>query len=292
MKKVPGVVWLGAACGLIAFLFVFTPWATSSAKARAAAEGLRAGSVYVQQGAPDLVDAERAEKIVGDRAIVVALFDEEPLTGFSGEDNPRRALCQDLANLVPSNLVVVFAADEDGEYGSSYCDGPSFPIEDNFSLKVIAGAEQSWKYRTTSTDLTPELEEYVLTFDLTAAEDHGEIPRRGPVPDAMAFGQLLMACAAMIAATILLFLLIRQAARTVRRRRGKAGALRRRRKAIDARLSKVAERVLRPRDPECASNAKLAADYADAQYRFRAAETAGQLDTVEAKVAELEKTPR
>ncbi|ASR34241.1 hypothetical protein BAY61_03695 [Prauserella marina] len=292
MKRVPGVVWIGAACGLIAFLFVFTPWATSSAKAKAAAEGLRSGSVYAQRGAPDLVDAERAERIIGDRAIVVALFDEEPLTEFSGEDNPRRALCQDLASLVPSNLVVVFAADEDGEYGSSYCDGPSFPIEDNFSLKVIAGAEQSWKYRTTSTDLTPELEEYVLTFDVTAAEDHGEVPRRGPVPDAMAFGQLLMACAAMIAATVLLFLLLRQAAKALRRRQGKTGALRKRRKAIDARLSKVAERVLRPRDPECASNAKLAADYADALHRFREADTSQRLGVVEAKVTELENVIR
>ena len=126
MKRIPLWCW-ATLVGLGAFLWVFTPWENVSERARTAAQNLGATSVYAEPGAPDVVNPERAEKVIGDRAIVVAVFDETPLIEYADEQSPRQALCRDVASLVPTNLVVVFAANPDGDYNGSYCHGPEFP---------------------------------------------------------------------------------------------------------------------------------------------------------------------
>lgn len=293
MRRIPA--WgYAVLLGVVGFVAVFKPWQVPGQRASDAARGLRDDSVYVAADAPGLVDPERAREVIGDRAIVVAIFDDGSLTEYAGEDRPSTALCEDVARLVPTNLVIVFASDEDGQYGSAYCDGPAFPgptrgdaSAEDFSFGVLVAAELSWQYRVTDTDLTAEIEEYVLTFDAEAAQAYGEIPRRGPVGDAMSLGRLLLAGAGMVSGTVVLFLLLRGAALALRggsltRRRHDLTA---RRRAADARLNRLADRVLQPRDQPDAEAAK---EYVLALHAFREATDDQRLSEVESRIAALE----
>jgi hypothetical protein len=292
IARVPCWVWCAVIVGLVGFAMVFQPWRSISDRAREAAQGLRDSSVYVAPGAPGVVDPQRIRKVLGDRAIVVAVFDDTPLTEYAGEDQPAMALCDDVAALVPTNLVVVFATDDDGEYDSAYCDGPGFPAPtktgdsaEDFFFGVLVAAEQSWQYRATDTDLTPEIEEYVLTFDRDAAAAYGEIPRRGPVSGAPDVGRLILACLGMVSATVALFLLVRQAARLVRRRTIADRARRRRRAAADARLNRLADRLLRP---STAPDPEVIRTYVAALHQFRDAADEDSLSEAERRITEVE----
>ncbi|EHR49165.1 hypothetical protein SacmaDRAFT_0872 [Saccharomonospora marina XMU15] len=290
-KRIPA--WgYAALLGVVGFLIVFKPWQLPGERAREAAQNLRDSSVYVAPGAPGLVDPVRAREVIGDRAIVVAIFDDEPLLDYAAEEDPSRALCDDIATLVPTNLVIVFSADE-GEYASTYCDGPGFPeptrgddSAEDFSFGVILKAEASWQYRVTDTDLTPEIEEYALAFDADAAQAYGEIPRRGPVDDVTDVGRLLLAGAAMVSAPVVLFLLLRGSALALRDRLGARGAAARRRTAVDARLNRLADRVLHPDGPADAEHAK---EYVLILHEFREAGDGPRLAELESRITTLER---
>ena len=291
MKRIPLWFWAALVVGLVAFLWVFKPWQSVSERARTAAEGLGEASVYAEPGAPNVVDPERAEKVVGDRAIVVAIFDETPLTEYAAETAPRRALCRDVASLVPTNFVVVFAAEPDGDYDGSYCKGPDFPAPtltdgildaDAFFISLITIAEQAWQYRESETDLTPQLEEFVLAFDAETFRDYGEIPRRGPVNSVFDAWQLVLACLAMVSVTAVVFLLVRQLGRALFTSR----ALRPRVGGLNARLNRLADRVLHPRDGE--PNAAAAKEYVLALQEFDNAVHRKQLDAVERRIEKIE----
>ncbi|WP_277669961.1 hypothetical protein [Saccharomonospora viridis] len=291
MKRIPLWCW-ATLVGLGAFLWVFTPWENVSERARTAAQNLGATSVYAEPGAPDVVDPERAEKVIGDRAIVVAVFDETPLIEYADEQSPRQALCRDVASLVPTNLVVVFAANPDGDYNGSYCHGPEFPAPtltddttDVFFLSLLATAEQSWQYRTSETDLVPQLEEFVLAFDTETFKAYGEVPRRGPVNSVYDVWQLVLACLAMVSATVVVFLLLRQLGRALFASR----ALRPREAGLNARLNRLADRVLHPEGG--APNAAAAKEYVLALREFHDTDRQRdrqRLDAVERRIEKIE----
>lgn len=281
-------MWVAVAVGVVLFLWIFEPWRSVNERARAAAEGLADSSVYVAPGAPGLVDPERVRQVVGDRAIVVAVLDETPLTEYADETSPGLALCRDLAELVPTNLVIVFATEPGEAYDSAYCEGPDFPAPtllddsvDTFAISVLAAAEPAWQYRATDTDLTPEIEEYVLAFDLEATEAYGEIPRRGPVNNAADASQLVLAFLGIVCATIAVFLLLRQLGRLLAR----SGLARPRESGLNARLDRLADRVMDPARPPDAAAAK---EYVLALREFHEARGRAGLDRVEKRIERIE----
>ncbi|WP_245788554.1 hypothetical protein [Amycolatopsis marina] len=296
MNRITSWVVAAAVIGLIGFFAAMQPWRSTSDLARSIAGSLRESSVHVAEDAPGLVNPDRARTVIGDRAIVAAILGTAPLQEYADSDQPNRDLCKDIAELAPTNLVIVFAADKDGEYDSAYCNGPDFPDPtqtdedaDRFALGVIIAAETAWSYRTTETDRTPEIEEYVLAFDAEAGEQYGKLPRRGTVPDLPTFGRLALTAAAMVACTVVLFLILRSAALAARRKARTERARSRLRSALDARLNRLADIVLH--EPG-AANAEAAQRYVETLHRFREADERGQLDEVRAEVDELEKELR
>lgn len=263
---VPRSLWLcGLVAGLIAFLAVFGPWAQPSARVRTIVDGFRTSSVYVQPGAPHLLDPARLRQVIGNRPIVVAILNRTPLPDGDDGSDPRETLCQQVAHQVLDDYIWVYAQDSDGEYKGNNCWGDDFPTPtkpgetmDGFDTVLNISAQTAAQFRTTDTDETPQIEEFVLAFDATAGEDYGAVPTRGPVPDHLAARQIALACIAMIAGMCALFALLRLAAVLLRRRAAATAALRRRRAAAAAELSKVADAVV---------HARPAADPADARHQ-------------------------
>jgi hypothetical protein len=274
---------LGALAGVVACVVVVSQRTTASGDVRAAVEGFRHSSVYVEQGAPPVVNPDRVRQVLGDRPIVVAILADKPLpvTG-SALVKPRQRLCDDIAGRVPTNIVILFAGDEKAGYGSSFCTGPRFSNEENpvpagnFDLPLIVAAETSWKYRVAGQDLTPEVEEYVLAFDAQAAKDYPRsVPRRAAVPDELATGEVVLSLGGIVAACVALFFLLHLLAGSLRRRP------RRDRLALEARLSRIGDRVLHG-DPQDPDQAEISRKYVLA---LRAVEHGGD---AEQKIIELE----
>lgn len=271
--KLPAVVrrhqwvWLAGVVGLVAFAAIYGPWAQPSAQVRTIVDGLRSSAVYQAPGAPTLMNAARARQVIGNRPIVMAILDRTPLP--SGDDDPRLALCEQIAKQVPNDYVWVYAADDTGKYDSNDCYGSKFPHPtkagvsmDDFDVAVNVGAQLSAQYRVTDTDLTPQIEEFVLTFDDEAGTDYGAVPTRSAVPDELAGRQIVLAGAAMVAGTVTLFLLLRFGGLALRRRSAAGAALRRRQTELSTKLSAVADAVINPRPPRDAKDSQRQADVA------------------------------
>ncbi|GAB3497909.1 hypothetical protein [Amycolatopsis cihanbeyliensis] len=291
---IPRWAFLAAAIGLAGFLLVFRPWSSADDRIRTIVEGLRDGPVYQERGAPDSVDVPRARQVIGDRAIVAVVLGAGPLPASDHVNGPDYAMCERIAARVPTNMVILFATGEDGEYGSSYCTGPDFPVPakpgaslGEFEMSVVAAAERAWQYRATPANLTPEIEEFVLTFDAEAAEYYGELPRRGPMPDTLARGQIALACAGMVAGSVAFFLLLRTAALALRKRRRAERALARRRREAETRLSRLAEEILHPGDSTAA--ATTAREYTEVLRLLESAREPHELAEVERRLTELER---
>ncbi|WP_216214095.1 hypothetical protein [Amycolatopsis aidingensis] len=294
--------WLGiplwacfaAAIGLAAFLLVFRPWSSADDRIRTIVEGLRAGPVYQERGAPDSVDARRATEVIGDRAVVAVLLTPGPLPATEHVNGPDYAMCERIAARVPTNMVILFATGEDGEYGSSYCTGPEFPAPAKpgaslaeFEMSLLTAAELSAQYRATPANLTPEIEEFVLTFDAEAAGYYGELPRRGELPDTLARGQIALACAGMVAASVAFFLLLRTTALALRGRRRAERARARRRRDAESRLNRLAGEILHPGDSTAV--ATTAREYTEVLRLLEQAREPHELAEVERRLAELER---
>ncbi|OZM75057.1 hypothetical protein CFN78_02445 [Amycolatopsis antarctica] len=262
------------------------------ARTRAIVEGLRSGAVYEAPGAPGIVDAGRARAVIGDRAIVAVVLDRTPLPPSDRVNGADYELCKDIAEQLPTNHVALFAVDEDGDYGSSYCLGPDFPEpekgEDDADLlhtRLLVAAETSWKYRASPENLTPEIEEFVLSYDLVAEDAYEAIPTRGEIPDELAKPQIALASAGIVAGTVAVFFLLRLAAHGIGRRGETARLLRQRRIRIDDGLSRAADTLLHPHAPADEADArrqeKVAHVYATAVDRMRDARTEQDLREVE-----------
>ncbi|SFB63480.1 hypothetical protein SAMN05216266_13525 [Amycolatopsis marina] len=287
-------IYLAVVVGLVGFAVVVRPWTTVEERARTAAEGLRDSPVHVAAGARDVVDEQHAREVIGDRAIVVALFEDAPLTEYEGATSPPLELCRDLAELTPTNVVLVYAQGFYGEYRSKICVGPAFPdsplsewTAHDFNISLVTAVTDSSRYRVTAGNVTPEIEELVLAFDARSAERYGEILTRSQVGDTMSFRPLALAALGTVLTTVALFLLLRRGGQLLGAKGRRDRALARRRKSVDARLNVLADRVLHPHGPP---DAQAAGDYVLILHSFGEATTETQLDQVEHRIEALERT--
>lgn len=304
IKRMPR--WLVAALGvgvLLSLLLIETTPPTPRPPSPLVAsiiEGLRTTSVYAAPGAPPSVDVARARQVIGDRPIVVAVLGRTPLPA-ADDHLERQDLCQDVADATPTNLVMIYAMDSRG-YDSSICEGPqfanpSYPVDaDDFDLGLITAAELAWTYRATDTNLTPQIEEYVLAFDLQAAKSYAKVvPRRAvvqpppPAPSAVQTWQIVLAIVGLIVAVVTLFALLRLIVHVLGHRRTVRAETDGRAAALSARLNRLADAVLRPgrpRDADAAARqAEIARRYVLALQQFErtgpSAETESQIATLE-----------
>jgi hypothetical protein len=305
--------WLVVAIG-VALLLAYGTFGRSvdeqapvSAQVRTIVDGLRTTSVHEAPGAPGKIDAARARQLIGDRPIVLVLLGTEALP--PSDDSFTQAsyeMCDQIAAVVTTSLVILYATEEDGEYGPSYCVGPEFsnpqnPVNaENYDFPLIGRAEVAWQYRVTEDDLFPQVEEFVFAFDEQAAQDYPNgVPRRAPVtpspptPDTLQTWQIVLSLAGILAGTIALFVGLRLVGRLAARRGARDAETRHRTEATSARLNKLADVVLHPPPPRDAADARrqadLAGEYVLVLGQFEAATTRAGLAEVTERLAELEK---
>jgi hypothetical protein len=267
-------------------------------------DGLRTTSVYAVPGNPGKIDVEYARELVGDRPIVVAVLDDTPLPG-PGYGDPARDLCQEVADEVATNLVILFAENPDEGYGPSFCTGPQFSNPRyrvdafEFGAELIAEAEVSWHYQITDENLTPIVSEFVYAFDAKAAEVYPDgVPRRAvlptepPKPDEAQVGQIVLSYGGILAATVVVFVLLRIGGRAVLRRRAQTASTEHLRTAARARLNRLASQILHP---EPAADAESARGQAETARRYvllladyERADTKSELDRLERELTSLE----
>jgi hypothetical protein len=280
-----------------------------SDRVRAVAEGLRTTSVYEEKpGVPGLIDAERARQLLGDRPVVLVLLDDTPLLEPEPLESGIDELCEQIASVVTTSLVVVYATLDTGEYDQWYCAGPEFsnpqnPVDvSNYDFGLIARAELAWKYRSTDEDRFAEIEEYVFAFDEQAQKDYpGGVPTRAvvvpppPAPDSLQTRTLVLSLGGVVLAPVALFALLRLIGSTATRRSRHAAGAHTRQEAINVRLNRLADAVLHPPAPKDAAAAHRQAELAEryvlllgdvesARSRSALAEVERQLEELEQEV--------
>lgn len=277
-----------------------------SAEVQAIVEGLRTTSVYEAPDAPGKVDAARARELIGDRPIVLVLLGEDTQSTWDPFEDHGDDLCEQVADVVTTSLVILYGREYRGGYGPSFCVGPEFsnpqnPVEpDNYDFVLIAKAEIGWKYRVTEDDMFAQVEEFVFAFDEQAAQDYpGGVPRRAvvvpppPSPDALQTWQIILSLAGILLGTIALFVALRLVAKRVARRAAHGADLRTRSEAASARLNKLADTVLHPPRPKNAADARrqadLAGEYVQVLGEYEAANTRSKLAALDGRLTELEK---
>lgn len=308
MKKILGLPrWLAGALAL-GILLSYVLFSTAPEEEHVPSplvpgiiEGLRTSSVYAAPGAPPVVDVARARQVIGDRPIVVVLLDRTPLA-HEDISLERQNLCQDVADATPTNLVMVFAADSRGPYDSSICMGPDFsnptnPLNaKNFDLGLDVAADTASTYRSSDTNMTPKIEEYVLAFDHQVSEDkYPFTPRRAivqpppPTASALQTWQIVLAVAGLIVAVVAVFAVLQLVVRLLQHRQNVRMENDSRATAMSARLNRLADKVLRPDKPgnadDAAQQAEVARRYVLALQQF---EQDGPNDETETQVGELE----
>jgi hypothetical protein len=280
-----------------------------SAQVRKIVEGLRTTSVYEEPGGPGIVDAQRSRDLIGDRAIVLVL-----LAGPIQEDptyaTDRRAeRCTEIADLIATSVVILYAYDHEGSYEAEYCVGPEFVNADNpvdpedYVSAVVGGVHLGTHFRVTDTDKFAEVEEYVYTFDAyTMRDSPNGVPRRGVVvpppsdPDALQVGQVALGLGGVLTGTVALFALLRAAGGFAGRRTARAAEARTRSERINVRLNRLADTVLHPEPTTDATVARRQADLAERYVLLLAAvesaRTAGEHAGVDRDLTELEEAAR
>src|SRR5205823_1877661 len=118
---------------------------------------------------------------------------------------------------------------------------------DDFDTALNISAQQSAQFRVTDSDLTPEIEEFVLSFDAETGADYGAVPTAGAIADVLATQQIVLAGLAMVFGTVAVFGAVRFGGRLLRRNTARASARRTRRAELNARLNRIADAVLNPR---------------------------------------------
>ncbi|MFC4852094.1 hypothetical protein [Actinophytocola glycyrrhizae] len=307
--------WLYAAVALAAvvsalvFGFSSAPPEPVSAQARKVVEGLRTTSVYEEPGGPGIVDAQRSRELIGDRAIVLVLLARPLPDDPTHTTDPRAERCAEIADLVATSVVILYAFDGAGEYDAEYCVGPEFvnadnPVdEEDYVTGVVGGVHLGTHFRVTDTDKFAEVEEYVYTFDqYTMRDSPNGVPRRGvvvpppPTPDALQAWQVVLALGGILAGTVALFVLLRTAGGFAGARRTRVAANRTRAGEVDARLNRLAATVLHPGKPANARDARRQADLAERYVLLlrdvESARTAARLTEVERELTELEAAAR
>ncbi len=247
-----------------------------SAQATAAVDGLRTTSVYEEPGGPGFVDVAKARALIGDRAIVLVLLAGAIRDDPTSFTDPRAERCTEIAELVATSVVIMYAFDDDGDYAAEYCVGPEFANADNpvdptdyTAGGVVGSVHLGSPFRVTDTDKFAEVEEYVYAFDeYTTRDSPNGVPRRGVVvpqadaPTAPQTWQVVLSLAGILAGTLAVFVLLRAAGRRVGRRGERTAAARTRAAVVDTRLNRLADTVLHPDRPKDATAARAQADLA------------------------------
>lgn len=314
-KRWPGVPrWLFAAValGAVVCFLVFgaaSPPAPVSALARKVVEGLRTTSVYEEPGGPGIIDAQRSRDLIGDRAIVLVLLAGTIEGDPTYETDPRADRCAEIADLVATSVVILYAYDDEGSYDAEYCVGPEFANADNpvdpedYVVAAVGGVNLGTHFRVTDTDRFAEVEEYVYTFDhYTMRDSPNGVPRRGvvvpppPTPDALQAWQVALALGGILAGTVALFVLLRAVGGVAGRRGTRTAESRTRSEKVNARLNHLADTVLHPGRPGDASAARTQADLAEKYVLLlgavESARTPAELAEVERELTELEEAAR
>jgi hypothetical protein len=194
----------------------------------------------------------------------------------------------------------VYSQDSKGKYAGYHCYGDSFPQPtkagvsmDDFDIELGIEAETSAQYRATDRNRTPEIEEFVLSFDKVTTDDLGAVPTRSPVPDELATQQVALACVGMVAGAIALFLLLRAGAVWLGRRTARARARQSRHHALSAQLNLIADAVINPSTPRSAAAARrqevVATQYVLLLDKVERAHSEKELTAAERQVADLVK---
>lgn len=282
-----------------------SPHEPVSAQARKIVEGLRTTSVYEEPGGPGIVDAQRSRDLIGDRAIVLVLLAGPILEDPTAATSSRYDQCEEIADLIATSVVILYAFDDEDSYEAEYCVGPEFANADNpvdpedYVMGVVGGVNLGTHYRVTDTDKFAEVEEYVYTFDhYTMRDSPNGVPRRGvvvpppPAPDVLQAGQVALALGGVLTGTVALFALLRTAGGFAGRRTARAAESRTRSERINVRLNRLADTVLHPEPTTDATVARRQADLAE-QYvlllaAVEAAKTAPEHADVDRDLTELE----
>ncbi len=293
-----------AAFGCFLVLGGTTPHEPVPTQTREIVEGLRTTSVYEEPHGPRIVDAQRSRDLIGDRAIVLVLLARPILEDPTYEVDRRAERCAEIADLIATSVVILYAFDDEGSYEAEYCVGPEFVNADNpvdpedYVSGVVGGVNLGTHFRVTDTDKFAEVEEYVYTFDhYTMRDSPNGVPRRGVVvpppraPGALEAGQVALALGGVLAGTVALFALLRTAGGMVGRRTTRAAESRTRTEKINVRLNRLADTVLHPEPTTDATVARRQADLAERYVLLlaavEAATTAAEHAAVDRELTEL-----
>lgn len=295
---------LGGVLGYLVFGRPAEPPPPPSAQVVKAVEGLRTASVYEEPGGPGFVNVEKARALIGDRAIVLVLYAGELLDDPNHFTEPREERCADIAELVATSVVIMYAFDDDGDYAPEYCVGPEFANDDNPVDPsdygrlggVVGSVSLGTPFRVTATDRFAEVEEYVYAFDeYTTRDSPNGVPRRGVVvppadaPTGPQTWQVALSLAGILAGTLAVFVLLRAAGRRISGRGERAAAARTSAEVVNTRLNRLADTILHPERPKDAGAARVQADLAERYVLLlRAAENARTPEDVAAVALELD----
>jgi hypothetical protein len=203
---------------------------TPEERAAIIANALTRTSVYVEPGAPDLVDPDPSRRAIGDRPILVAILASPPSS----------TLCQDILNYSSGNVLLVLGEHPDEDHVE--CG------RRDFDQSILTSAELAATYRVTAEDWTPLVEEFVYAFD--AHTDHVEarewVPHTYAPSAATDRRYALITLVIVVIVAFMCWLYVALAGHTDSRwRRAKdAAALREWRIVTDSRLNRLADVVI------------------------------------------------
>ncbi|HEX6359317.1 hypothetical protein [Actinophytocola sp.] len=266
--------WVIVLIILVSATWVVLTETRKSAELTALPDELRYTSVHVAPGAERIFDAERARRIIGDRPIAVIV----------GE---RTGMCADFADILPG--VIVLWVNDVPRMPIKTCDGGSPYYERN----LTATAREAVTLLDTDHDWTVHVEEYVRAFDAHVAETFPGTPppARGPPrpanDGAVEKIVLVMSAAMGVVLLVVVAFLVREvwslAEYVLRRRRDW-------RARTNARLNRLADRVLRLTEPGSTSTrrAATAKGYVLLLQAFESATNEAQRFAVDEQLRELE----
>jgi hypothetical protein len=228
---------------------------------------LRYTSVVTAPGAEDLLDVERARRIIGDRPVVVVA-------------GPVGVTCGDIAKALPELIVLVVSAN----LPFTDCGGRA----SHYDLDLLRETQDSVTHLDVGRDQTTYVAEYVRAFDANVVPGTPP-PRRGPPQPGPSGGPAQLVVAVVIATVVLLgggYL-----AHQVWSADRKAGLSHRSwRVRTNARLNQLADRIMRVDDPgrTSAERAATAKGYVLVLRNFESATTEEQRTAVDWQLRTLE----
>lgn len=228
----------------------------------------------------DVLDHQLVGELVGDRPMVVVLFDGAQSSLLS---------CQEIASVRTTDAVILFGVDSDGRYDGELCLGPEYSdsaVRGEYGkLWTTVRNNTAWR---DSGDPLGALRELVFAYDVQAVADHrpDKVPSRALVAPAprgdRAISVFVIFFGPMV--TAVLYGVFRRSGRLLVRR-GAGGASH---EAAGTRLNRLADVVLHPPKPTVAEDAARQADLAERYVLLLRDYEAVDMRRVERQLDELE----